>query len=97
MVLTLFRLGRIPCPIPLCLWLRVQNSTLHACHSFGSCFCPAAVAVPAQARLQETPALAGDFQGPQAPGPIGISSCRCSGFGVQNPEILGLEHGFLGC
>lgn len=55
----------------------------------GSCFCPAAVAILAQAGLLEAPVLAGYFQGPQAPCPTGISSCRCSASGVHGSGPVG--------
>lgn len=69
------------------LWLRLQSSESHASCPSASCFCPAAVAVPAQAGLLEAPVLACCYQGPQAPCPTGISSCRWSAFGVQGTVL----------
>lgn len=65
----------------------------------GSCFCPAAVAVPTWAELLESSVLAGYLQGPQASDPTGTSSYRYSGFGVHSPEPQDprLEGSLLGC
>lgn len=73
------------------LWLRLQSPESPASCPSGSCFCPAAVAVLAQAGLLEAPVLAGYFQGPQAPCPTGISSYRWSAFGVHGSSPLGTD------